>query len=160
VSVFFLNRLCICNRLHGVAFQTICKVHCTGLDRPLRLQEVEAPRIPRQPAHKDYKSVNPTHRLPFSSRRLIISLRGWVHSRALERPEGWNQEEIPIVSSGVESDKRYLSQHLNSRCVTDGVDVVSSFCIQQQRECSRSSQEISFHFFFFFLQSCALVVTV
>jgi len=36
----------------------------TGLGRPLRLQEVEAPRIYRQAAHKGGKVVSPTHRPP------------------------------------------------------------------------------------------------
>jgi hypothetical protein len=37
---------------------------CTSLDRPWRLQEVEAPSIFRQFAHEDGKVVRPTHQLP------------------------------------------------------------------------------------------------
>jgi len=39
----------------------------TGLDRPLLLQEVEAPRTARQSAREGGKTVSPTHRphLPF-----------------------------------------------------------------------------------------------
>ena len=36
----------------------------TGLDRPLRLQEFEAPRIYKQSAHEGGKVVSPTHRPP------------------------------------------------------------------------------------------------
>jgi len=35
-----------------------------GLDRPLGLQEVEAPKISRQSAHKGGKAVSHTHWLP------------------------------------------------------------------------------------------------
>jgi hypothetical protein len=36
----------------------------TVLDRPLGLQEVEAPSISRQSAHEDGKAVSPMHQLP------------------------------------------------------------------------------------------------
>jgi hypothetical protein len=39
------------------------------LDRPFRLQEVEAPRISRQSAHGGDKVVSHTHRLPLPPRR-------------------------------------------------------------------------------------------
>jgi len=42
---------------------------CTGLDRPLGLQGVEAPRISRQSAHEGGKVVSPKHRLPLPSGR-------------------------------------------------------------------------------------------
>jgi hypothetical protein len=35
---------------------------CTGLDRPLGLQEVEAPRISRQSAQEGNNVVSPRHR--------------------------------------------------------------------------------------------------
>ena len=38
----------------------------TGLNMPLGLQEVEAPRISGQLAHEGRKVVSPTHRLPLS----------------------------------------------------------------------------------------------
>jgi hypothetical protein len=38
------------------------KYPITGLERPLGLQEVEATRISRQPAHEGGKVVSPTHR--------------------------------------------------------------------------------------------------
>jgi hypothetical protein len=36
----------------------------TGMDRPLGLQENEAPRISRQSAHEGGKFISLTHRLP------------------------------------------------------------------------------------------------
>ena len=41
----------------------------TVLDRPLELQELEAPRISRQSAHEDGKVVSPTQQPPLPSRR-------------------------------------------------------------------------------------------
>jgi hypothetical protein len=41
----------------------------TGLDRPLELQELEAPRISRQSAHEGGKVVSPIHQPPLPSRR-------------------------------------------------------------------------------------------
>lgn len=37
---------------------------CMGLDRPLGLQEVEAPSIHTKSANEDGNVVTPTHRLP------------------------------------------------------------------------------------------------
>jgi hypothetical protein len=45
------------------------KLSHTGLDRPLGLQEVEAPRISRQPAHEGGKVVSSTHRPPLPPSR-------------------------------------------------------------------------------------------
>jgi hypothetical protein len=42
-----------------------------SLYRPLRLQEVEAPRISRQSAHEGGKFVRPTHRPPLPPRRSL-----------------------------------------------------------------------------------------
>jgi len=39
-------------------------IQIKGLGRPLRLQEVEAPRMSRQLTHEGGKVVSPTHRSP------------------------------------------------------------------------------------------------
>jgi hypothetical protein len=36
----------------------------TGVDRPLGLQDVVAPRINRKSVHEDCKDINPMHRAP------------------------------------------------------------------------------------------------
>jgi hypothetical protein len=51
----------------------------TGLDRPLSLQEVEAPRISRQSANESGKFVSPMHRPPLPPQEIslvLISVRG------------------------------------------------------------------------------------
>jgi len=75
---------------------------CTGLDRPLELQEVEAPRISRQAAHEGGKVVSPMNWLPLPPQEIplvLISVRGWVDPRATVQPEGLCQWKIPV--SGV-----------------------------------------------------------
>ena len=65
-----------------------------SLDRPLRFQEVEAPRISRQSGHEDGKVVSPKHRphLPPQEIPLVlISVTCWVDPRAIVRPEGLRQ---------------------------------------------------------------------
>jgi len=44
----------------------------TSLDRPLGLQEVEAPRVSRQLAHEGGKAVSPMHQLSFPRRASSI----------------------------------------------------------------------------------------
>jgi hypothetical protein len=46
--------------------KVIIKQTCAVLDRPLGLEDVEAPTISRQSAHKDGKVVSPSHRPPLS----------------------------------------------------------------------------------------------
>jgi hypothetical protein len=55
-----------------------------SLDRPLGLQEVEAPRISRQSVHEGGKVVSPKHRatLPQEIPLVLISVRGRVDPRA------------------------------------------------------------------------------
>jgi hypothetical protein len=45
---------------------------CTGLDRPIGLQEVDAPRISWKLAHEGGKVVSPTHRPPLPPRRYLL----------------------------------------------------------------------------------------
>ena len=42
------------------------KISITGLDRPLRLQEVEDPTVSRHSAHEGGKVISPTYRPPLS----------------------------------------------------------------------------------------------
>jgi hypothetical protein len=52
-----------------VIFEPLCKsCPITGLDKPLGLQEVEAPRISRQLVHEGGNFVSPTHRPPLPHR--------------------------------------------------------------------------------------------
>jgi hypothetical protein len=58
----------------------------TGLDRPLGLQEVEAPRISKQSAQEGGKVVSPTHRPSLPPGR-IPGTHFWYR---LSRPQGHN----------------------------------------------------------------------
>ena len=62
----------------------------TGLDRPLGLQEVEAPRISTKSAHESESLSSPcTGRLcPQQIFLVLISVRGWVEPSAMVGPEG------------------------------------------------------------------------
>ena len=63
----------------------------TGLDRPIGFQEVEAYKTSRKSALEGAKVVSPTHRPPLSLQvrfLVLISVRVWVDSRVLLRPEG------------------------------------------------------------------------
>jgi hypothetical protein len=57
----------------------------TVLDRPLRRQEVEAPRRASQSAHQRGKVVSTAHRPPLF--QVLISVRGGDEPRAIVRPE-------------------------------------------------------------------------
>jgi hypothetical protein len=69
----------------------------TGLERARGFQKAWRSQISRQSAHEGGKVVSPTHRPP-----LLNSVRGWVDSRAIVRPEGLCQWKIPMTSSGIE----------------------------------------------------------
>ena len=58
-----------------------------GLDKPLELQKVEAPRTSRQSAHEGGKIVSPTQRPPLPPGDTpVTSVK--VYPRAIVRPEG------------------------------------------------------------------------
>ena len=61
----------------------------TGLDRPLRLQKVEAPRISIQLAHEGGKVLSPRHRPPLNLD--VTDTHSWVEPRAIVWPEGLSQ---------------------------------------------------------------------
>ena len=92
----------------------------TGLGRPLGLQEIEAPRITRQSAYEKDKFVNHTHRSPLSHQErqpVLISVRGWVESRAVVWPKGISQWKISMNPSGIEPATD-LNRSTSTKCAT------------------------------------------
>jgi len=70
----------------------------------LGFQTFKAPRISRSSAYEDGKVVN-LMQWPLLSLQIslvIISVRGWVESRAKVRPEGFNQWRITMTAWGIE----------------------------------------------------------
>jgi len=65
--------------------------YSTGLNRPLGLQEFEAPRMNRKLTHEGGKTVSRMHRppvLPPEILLLLISVTGGVDPRYIVRREG------------------------------------------------------------------------
>jgi hypothetical protein len=60
----------------------------TGLDRPLGLQEVEAPRISRQAAYEGGKVVSPTPWPLLPTGDTLIYVRGSVVPKPIMQSEG------------------------------------------------------------------------
>jgi len=61
-------------------------------------------KITRQSAHEGGKVVSLTHRPPFTPQEVflvLISVRGWVDSRAIVWQEGLYQWKIPMIPSGI-----------------------------------------------------------
>ena len=87
------------------------------LYRPIGLQKVEAPRNFRQSAHEGGKVVSPYTPAAFTPQEIslaFISVRVWVDTRAMVRPEILRQWKTPITPSGIEpATFRLVSQRLN-----------------------------------------------
>ena len=72
------------------------------LGHDLRVPRGLGSQISRQSVHEGGNFVSPTHRPPLTSQEIfvvLISVKGWVDSRFIARPEGLRQWKIP---SGIE----------------------------------------------------------
>jgi hypothetical protein len=94
-------------------------------------------QIYRQSAHESGKVASPTHRPPLPPKQIflvLISVRGWVHPRAIVRPKGLCQWKIPMTSSGIEpATFRKLRHHVTPRCHGTRVNVISFMSISKAR---------------------------
>jgi hypothetical protein len=87
-------------------YVTVTWACCNRPWRPIGLWDVEAPTFPRQSAHRwrwGCQPYAPTDRpLPPGRFLVLISLRGWVDSRAIVRLEGLGRLKNPVTLTGIE----------------------------------------------------------
>jgi hypothetical protein len=84
----------------------------TGLEMPVGLQDVAAPRISGQSAHESVKVPNLGHRLTLPPRDIANThfVRPWVDSRAILRPELLGQQKIPMNPPGSDLSSSAVTQ--------------------------------------------------
>jgi hypothetical protein len=105
-----------------------CSLPVTLEDKAILLQALTGPEgfrswsylILRQSTHAGGKVVSPTHRppLPQEVNLVLNSVRSWVDSRAIVRPDGLCQWKILMTPSGIDpATFRFVAQCLN-HCTT------------------------------------------